>query len=81
MMTLGQFLVSFSALLTIRFMFLRFYEVDGFTFPEVLLCFAVVLMDFALAECFARGFDTFASMLGNGMFDRILVRPRLFARP
>ena len=31
MMTLGQFLVSFSALLTIRFMFLRFYEVDGFT--------------------------------------------------
>ena len=76
MMTLGQFLVSFSALLTIRFMFLRFYEVDGFTFPEVLLCFAVVLMDFALAECFARGFDTFASMLGNGMFDRILVRPR-----
>ena len=74
--TLGQFLVSFSALLTVRFMFLRFYEVDGFTYPEVLLCFAVVLMAFALAECFARGFDTFASMLGNGTFDRILVRPR-----
>ena len=33
-------------------------------------------MAFALAECFARGFDTFASMLGNGTFDRILVRPR-----
>lgn len=72
----GQFLVSFSALLTIRFLFLRFYVVDGFTYPEVLLCFAVVLMAFSLAECFARGFDTFASMLGNGTFDRILVRPR-----
>lgn len=72
----GQFLVSFSALLTIRFLFLRFYAVDGFTYPEVLLCFAVVLMAFSLAECFARGFDTFASMLGNGTFDRILVRPR-----
>lgn len=73
---LGQFLVSFSALLGIWFMFDRFHEVEGFTFPQVLLCFATVLMAFSLAECFGRGFDLFPQMIGNGEFDRVLVRPR-----
>lgn len=72
----GQFLTSFSAFLAIYFLFARFHEVDGFSYPEVLLCFAVVLLSFSLAECFIRGFDTFSRMLGNGEFDRILVRPR-----
>lgn len=73
---LGQFLVSFSMFLGIYFMFSRFHTVEGFSYQEVLLCFAIVLMAFSLAECFARGFDAFPSMLGNGQFDRILVRPR-----
>jgi len=73
---LGQFLVSFSTFLGMYFMFDRFHFVEGFTFSEVLLCFAAVLMAFSIAECFARGFDTFSRMIGNGEFDRILVRPR-----
>ena len=73
---LGQFLLSFTALLGIYFMFLRFEEVGGFTFPEVLLSFAVMLMAFSLAEMLGRGFDLFPRMLGNGQFDRALVRPR-----
>lgn len=73
---LGQFLSAFSGFLSIYFLFTRFHSVDGFTFSEVLLCFAVVLTAFSLAECFVRGFDTFSSMIGNGEFDRILVRPR-----
>lgn len=73
---LGQFLVSFSTFLGMYFMFDRFHFVEGFTFSEVLLCFSAVLMAFSLAECFARGFDTFSRMIGNGEFDRILVRPR-----
>ncbi len=73
---LGQFLVSFSGLLGIWFMFDRFHEVQGFTFSQVLLCFASVLMAFSLAECFGRGFDQFPQMIGNGEFDRVLVRPR-----
>jgi ABC-2 type transport system permease protein len=72
----GQFLVSFSALLGVYFMFLRFNTVEGFTFGQVLICFAVVLMSFSSAEMFARGFDLFPQMLGNGQFDRALVRPR-----
>lgn len=72
----GQFLVSFSAFLSIYFLMSRFHHVQDFTYNEVLLCFAVVLMAFSTAECFARGFDAFPSMIGNGEFDRIMVRPR-----
>ena len=73
---LGQFFVSFTAVAGVWFMFTRFNEVEGFSFPQVLLCNAVVLMSFSLAECFARGFDLFPQMIGNGEFDRILLRPR-----
>ncbi|WP_242962475.1 ABC transporter permease [Anaerocolumna jejuensis] len=73
---MGQFLASFNVFLGILFMFQRFHEVKGFTFSEILLCFSIVLMQFSLAECFARGFDGFASVLSNGTFDRIMVRPR-----
>lgn len=76
MMMLSQLITSFSAFLAIYFMFLRFNSVAGFTYAEVLLCFAVVLMAFSLAECFARGFDSFFSIISNGEFDRIMVRPR-----
>ena len=73
---LGQLLTSFSAFLGIFFLMQRFHAVEGFTMNEVMLCFAAVLMAFSTAECFARGFDRFAPMLGNGEFDRIMVRPR-----
>lgn len=72
----GQFLVSFTALLGLFFMMSRFKAVEGFTLQQVMLCFAVVLMAFSLAECFARGFDLFPQMLSNGEFDRVMVRPR-----
>jgi ABC-2 type transport system permease protein len=74
--SLGQFLVSFTALLGISFMFTRFNTIEGFTLGQVLLCFATVLMAFSLAECFSRGFDLFPQMISNGEFDRALVRPR-----
>ncbi|QHQ60345.1 hypothetical protein Ana3638_05795 [Anaerocolumna sedimenticola] len=72
----GQFLVSFNVFLGVYFMFQRFHKVEGFTYSDVLLCFSIVLLEFSLAECFARGFDTFATTIGNGEFDRIMVRPR-----
>lgn len=72
---LGQFLVSFNAFLGVYFMMTRFQEVSGFTYPEVLLCFSITLMAYTLAETFFRSFDTFNLMIGNGEFDRILLRP------
>lgn len=73
---IGQFLTSFTMFLGVYFMFQRFSLVEGFTYSQVLLCFSIALIEFSIAECFARGFDTFSSMLGNGEFDRIMVRPR-----
>ncbi len=73
---IGQFLVSFNVFLGILFMFQRFHRVEGFTYSQVLLCFSIVLLEFALAEMFVRGFDAFSGTVRTGEFDRILVRPR-----
>ena len=74
--SLGQFLVSFNVFLGIYFLFQRFHQVRGYSYGEVLLCYAVVLMEFSLAEMWARGFDTFSGIVKNGEFDRVLVRPQ-----
>jgi ABC-2 type transport system permease protein len=74
--TLGQFLVAFATFLSINFLFARFDSVGGFSYEEVLLCFAVMMMAFSASELIGRGFDRFPVMLGNGSFDRALVRPR-----
>ena len=76
LLTIGNFLMQFSTFLGVYFMFFLFHEVDGFTYAQVLLCFAVVTMAFSLAEMFASGFERLSRMLGNGEFDRALVRPR-----
>lgn len=73
---LGQFMVSFNVFLGIFFMFQRFSSVEGFSYSEVLLCFSIILMEFSLAEMFARGFDLFPNVVRSGEFDRILVRPQ-----
>jgi len=76
MSLIGQFLLAFTAFLGVYFMFGRFSSVGGFSYSEVLLCFAVMLTAFTLAECFVCGFDTFSTIISNGEFDRIMVRPR-----
>jgi len=74
--TLGQFLVALATFFSIHFLFDRFDSVGGFYYEEVLICFAIVIMAHSLAECIGRGFDKFPTLLGNGGFDRVLVRPR-----
>lgn len=73
---IGQFLVSFSVFLGIYFMYQRFDAVEGFSYEETLLCFGIMLMEFSIAEMAVRGFDQFSSMVRQGEFDRVLVRPR-----
>ena len=72
----GRIVIAFATVAGVWFMFLRFNEVDGFTLSQVLLCTAVTLMSFSMTEVFARGFDIFPRLLGNGQFDRFLVRPQ-----
>ena len=72
----GRILIVTGEILIIFFLFNRYNSVRGFTVEDVLICAAAVVMSFSIAECFARGFDTFPSIVRNGEFDRIMVRPR-----
>jgi ABC-2 type transport system permease protein len=76
LLTLGQFFVPFSVFAGLVFMFERFGQVRGWSFGEVALIFGVIHMAFSLSECFARGFDSFSTLVAGGDFDRLLVRPR-----
>lgn len=76
LLSFGQFLVPFSVFAGLYFMFERFGQIKGWEFQEVALCFSIIHMAFAISECFVRGFDSFSSMVVNGEFDRVLVRPR-----
>lgn len=72
----GHFLASLIDILAIWVLFDRFQVVKGWTLYEVGLIYGIIQIGFALAECFARGFDTFAHLIKQGEFDRILLRPR-----
>lgn len=74
--TLGQFITSFASFFGLYFIFSRIKAVDNFTYQQVLLCFSVTMMAFSLGEMFGGGLASFPRMLGNGEFDRALIRPR-----
>lgn len=73
---IGRLLTTGGVLLGVIFLMERFDAVGGYTLPEILLGYGVILTGFSLAECFARGFDAFAKILREAAFDRLLVRPR-----
>ncbi len=74
--TIGQCLTTFFSFLSMYFLFNRFGNINNYSFSEVLLCFSTISISFSVAECFGRGFDTFSSIISNGEFDRIMVRPQ-----
>lgn len=76
LLALGQLFLPLSVLAGVYLLFERFGSIRGWSFFEVALCFSVVHMAFSISECFARGFDSFSSLVTTGEFDRVLVRPR-----
>lgn len=74
--TLGQFITAFTSFFGLYFIFSRVNAIDDFNYNQVLLCFAVVMMAFAIGEMFGGGLAVFPRIMGNGEFDRALVRPR-----
>lgn len=79
LISLGQLFVSFFAYLGIALLFHRFGTVEGWTLPEVALCFGITHVAYAVTECLCRGFDMFPQMVVKGDFDRVLLRPRATA--
>lgn len=76
LLSIGQFFVPFLVFVSMYMLFKRFNSLDGWSLYEVALCYSIMHMAFSLSECFARGFDSFSSLIKTGSFDRLLVRPQ-----
>jgi ABC-2 type transport system permease protein len=74
--SIGAFLLTASEFLAIVAMFDRFGQIQGWTLPEVALFYGMISTTYALCDAIGRGFDAFATMVKEGNFDRILLRPR-----
>jgi len=75
MTVLGQFITAFAGLFSIKFIFDHVDKIYGFNYTDVILCYAIVVLSFSIGEAFGGGLARFGSILGNGEFDRALVRP------
>ena len=73
---LGHLLICVNVFLSVVFLMDRFGSINGYTLPQLSLCYSVILAATSLAECFARGIDVFHQLLADARFDRIMVRPR-----
>jgi ABC-2 type transport system permease protein len=76
LMSVGHFLVTFIEFLGIYALFLRFDQINGWSFYEVAVFYGFINGAFAIAEAFGRGYDTFHRHVKMGSFDRFLLRPR-----
>ena len=76
MTVFGQFITAFAGLLSIKFMFEHVNMIYGFNDTDVILCYSIVVLSFSIGEAFGGGLATFGGILGDGSFDRALVRPR-----
>jgi ABC-2 type transport system permease protein len=77
LVSLGAFVSTATDLLAIWLLFLRFRQIAGWRFDEIVLFYGVVSVSFAIADALTRGFDIFGeTFVKTGDFDRLLVRPR-----
>lgn len=76
MLCASQLLVPFMVYAGMIFLFQRFGRLGVWSAPEVMLLFSLTHLSFAISQMFARGFDAFSSVVSQGEFDRVLVRPR-----
>ncbi len=76
MQTLAQFIMTGSELAAVLVLLNRFSRLGRWEPAEILFFFGVMQLTFALTECFGRGISNFASYIGSGDFDAMLLRPR-----
>lgn len=76
MTVIGQFITAFVGFIGIKFMFDYVDSVGEFEYYDVMLCYGIVTLAFSIGESLGGGMATFAGVLGNGEFDRALIRPQ-----
>ncbi len=72
----SQIFVFMGYYFTILALFAKFKNLQGYTIYEVLLTFGIINFGFSFCETFARGVDQFDTLIINGDFDRLLLRPQ-----
>lgn len=75
MVAAAFFIATFVEIFGIWVLFDRFTIIKGWTFAELTLVYGTVHIGFSIAETFARGCDNFGTLLKQGEFDRMLLRP------
>lgn len=73
---ISQLFVFFTYYFLIISMFQKFSNLQGYNIYEVLLTFSIIHFGYSINETFARGIDQFDSLIVDGSFDRLLLRPR-----
>ena len=73
---ISQIFVFFTYYFLIIAMFQKFNNLQGYNIYEVLLTFSIIHFGFSMNETFARGIDQFDTLIIDGSFDRLLLRPR-----
>ena len=76
MQTLSQLVMTGGELLAVLVLMNRFTALGQWHADEILFFFGVMQLTFAMTECFGRGISSFASFVGDGRFDALLLRPR-----
>jgi ABC-2 type transport system permease protein len=76
MQSIGAFLLSIIDFVGVWALFDRFGQLRGWRLPEIALFYGIVNVAWALTDAVGRGFDAFGSMVKDGGFDRVLLRPR-----
>ena len=76
MQIVSQTVMVAGDLLAVLVLLDRFTRLGQWQPGEILFFFGVMQVAFALTECFGRGISNFASYVGSGEFDTLLIRPR-----
>jgi len=72
---LGYFLIFWSEFAAIWILFRHFGTLNGWRLEEVLICYGLAHLSFAISEFLVRGYDFLAYLTRTGEYDRYLLRP------
>ena len=76
MQNIAQFIMVGGEFLAVVVLMTRFSALGQWQAEEIMFYWGVMQLTFALCECLGRGISVFASYVGSGDFDTILLRPR-----
>lgn len=76
MSMLGAAVITAVEFVAMWALFERFGQLRGWVLPQIALLYGMVSIEFALCDAIGSGFEEFATLIRDGGFDRLLVRPR-----